>query len=100
MLRVHGPDPNSPVSRRSSKVLFETPMVKKHLLYYKQGESTEIRLDVRCQVPGDVVLECIHISDNSEEEEVMFKAMINTAFVHYSFLLLGILEINFLGTSE
>lgn len=36
VLRVHGPDPDSPASRRSSKVLFETPKVKKHLLYYKQ----------------------------------------------------------------
>lgn len=49
----------------------------------------QIRLGVRCQVQGDVVLECIHISDNLEKEEVMFKAMFNTAFVHSNSLLLN-----------
>lgn len=54
-----------------------------------QGENTQIRLSVRCQVQGDVVLECIHISDNLEKEEVMFKAMLNTAFVQSNSLLLN-----------
>jgi C2 domain of PTEN tumour-suppressor protein len=34
------------------------------------------------------VLEFIHISDNSEKEEIMFKVMFNTAFVQSNSLLL------------
>lgn len=34
-----------------------------------------------CRVQGDVVLECIHIGDNLEHEETMFRVMFNTAFI-------------------
>jgi C2 domain of PTEN tumour-suppressor protein len=40
-------------------------------------------------VQGDIVLECIHISDNLEKEEVMFKVMFNTAFIQSNSLLLN-----------
>lgn len=45
-----------------------------------------IKLSVFCRVQGDVVLECIHIGDNIEPKETMFRVMFNTAFVQSNIL--------------
>lgn len=48
-----------------------------------------IKLSVFCRVYGDVVLEFIHIGDNIEHKETMFRIMFNTAFVQSNILVLN-----------
>jgi hypothetical protein len=45
-----------------------------------------IKLSAFCRVHGDVVLEFIHIGDNMENKETMFRVMFNTAFVQSNIL--------------
>jgi formin 2 len=45
-----------------------------------------IKLSAFCRVHGDVVLEFIHIGDNMEDKETMFRVMFNTAFVQSNIL--------------
>lgn len=45
-----------------------------------------IRMSAACRVQGDVVLECIHIGDNLEHKETMFRVMFNTAFIQSNIL--------------
>jgi hypothetical protein len=45
-----------------------------------------IRMSASCRIQGDVVLECIHIDDNLEHKETMFRVMFNTAFIQYNVL--------------
>ncbi|ONM24943.1 Formin-like protein 20 [Zea mays] len=82
-LIVHGQD-SSP-GNKSAKVLYEMPKTKKHLQRYGQAE-VPIKLSVSCHVHGDVVLEFIHIGDNIENKETMFRVMFNTAFVQSNIL--------------
>ncbi|CAL5071936.1 unnamed protein product [Urochloa decumbens] len=82
-LRVHGQD-SSP-GNKSAKVLFEMPKTKKHLQRYGQAE-VPIKISACCRVQGDVVLECIHIGDNLEHKETMFRVMFNTAFIQSNIL--------------
>ena len=46
-----------------------------------QADCDVVKIDIQTVVQGDVVLECIHIDANMEREEIMFRAMFNTAFV-------------------
>ena len=39
-----------------------------------------IKISALCRVQGDVVVECVHIGDNLENKETMFRVMVNTAF--------------------
>ena len=45
-----------------------------------------IKLSAFCRVHGDVVLEFIHIGDNMEHKETMFRVMFNTAFIQSNIL--------------
>ncbi|XP_012699453.1 formin-like protein 5 [Setaria italica] len=82
-LHVHGQD-SSP-GNKSAKVLFEMPKTKKHLQRYGQAE-VPIKISACCRVQGDVVLECIHMGDNLEHKETMFRVMFNTAFIQSNIL--------------
>ncbi|CAN6176072.1 unnamed protein product [Urochloa humidicola] len=82
-LRVHGPD--SSAGNKSTKVLFEMPKTKQHIQHYGQAEFP-IKINVFCRVQGDVVLECIHIGDNLEHKETVFRVMFNTAFIQSNVL--------------
>jgi len=53
-----------------------------------------VKIDIRCHVQGDVVLECIHLSDDFVGEEVMFRVMFHTAFVRSNILTLSRDEID------
>lgn len=48
-----------------------------------------IKISAFCRVQGDVVLECIHIGDNLEHKETMFRVMFNTAFIQSNILVLN-----------
>ncbi|KAJ3673025.1 hypothetical protein LUZ60_006399 [Juncus effusus] len=92
VIRVYGSDPDR---KTNSRVLFQTPKVKKTVRFYKQRETTQIKLSARCQIQGDVVLECLHVSDDLEKEEIMFRFMFNTSFIRSNSLLLNRDELDF-----
>lgn len=46
-----------------------------------QEECALVKLDIFCHVQGDVVLECAHLEDDLETEELIFRIMFHTAFV-------------------
>ncbi|XP_017422063.1 formin-like protein 20 [Vigna angularis] len=93
VVRVYGPDPSKP-SNRSSKLLSSTSMGQNHVRHYLQAECMLVKIDIRCHVQGDVVLECIHLSDDFVREEVMFRVMFHTAFVRSNILTLSRDEID------
>ncbi|CAD5176568.1 unnamed protein product [Musa acuminata subsp. malaccensis] len=88
IVRVYGQDPLFPADR-SSKVLFSTAKTKKHVQHFRQAEDAPIKLNVRCCVQGDLVLECINVDEYLEDEELMFRVMFNTAFIQSHILLLN-----------
>lgn len=46
-----------------------------------QADGETDKLDIHCNVRGDVVLECMSLDANLEHGKLMFRAMFNTAFV-------------------
>ena len=47
-----------------------------------------MKIDIRCRIQGDVVLECIHLDEDLVREEMMFRVMFHTAFVRANILML------------
>ena len=64
------------------------------VLHYLQEEGAVVKLNARCLVQGDIVIECIHMDDHLEREEMMFRVMFNTAFVQSDILVLNRDEID------
>lgn len=87
VVRVYGQDPSKPANR-TSKLLFSTSKTKKHAHLYQQEECTLVKIDIRCRIQGDVVLECIHLDEDLVHEEMMFRVMFHTAFVRANILML------------
>ncbi|KAK4374586.1 hypothetical protein RND71_005263 [Anisodus tanguticus] len=88
LVRVYGLDPASPMSNRSSKLLFSTSKTKQHGRLYRQEECALVKIDIHCRVQGDVVLECIHLDDDLVREEIIFRVMFHTAFIYSNVLML------------
>ncbi|TKY73352.1 Formin protein 20 [Spatholobus suberectus] len=99
VVRVYGPDPSKPVNR-SSKLLFSTSMTQNHVRHYLQAECMLVKIDIHCHVQGDVVLECIHLSEDFVREEMMFRVMFHTAFVRSNILMLSRDEIDILWDAK
>ncbi|KAM7477150.1 hypothetical protein LguiB_024393 [Lonicera macranthoides] len=128
IFRIYGQDPLH-VSDRTPKVLFSTPKRSKTVRHYKQLLSTKaeemewgykngymqsgmdeeinvtaecqiVKIDINCQIQGDVVLECISLSDDMEREEMMFRVMFNTAFIRSNILMLNRDEIDILWDAK
>ncbi|XP_024635415.2 formin-like protein 20 isoform X3 [Medicago truncatula] len=59
-----------------------------------------VKIDIPCRVQGDVVLECIHLSEDLVREEMMFRVMFHTAFVRSNSLVLGRDEIDILWDTK
>ncbi|XP_042040507.1 formin-like protein 20 [Salvia splendens] len=89
VFRVYGQDPTSKTSTRSSKLLFSTLKVKKKIRFYQQEECELVKINIRCRVKGDIVLECIHLEDDLVREEMIFRVMFHTAFVRSNILTLN-----------
>lgn len=53
-----------------------------------------MKLNACCRVQGDIVIECIHMDETLEREEIMFRVMFNTAFVQSDILVLNRDEID------
>ncbi|KAL1566346.1 formin-like protein 20 isoform X1 [Salvia divinorum] len=89
VFRVYGQDPTSKTSTRSSKLLFSTSKVQKKIRLYQQEECELVKVNIRCRVQGDIVLECIHLEDDLVREEMIFRVMFHTAFVRSNILTLN-----------
>ncbi|XP_047316772.1 formin-like protein 20 isoform X2 [Impatiens glandulifera] len=96
IVRVYGLDPSCSTVNRSSKLLFSSLKTKKSARLYQQEECELVKIDIRCRVQGDVVLELIHLSDDLMTEEVIFRIMFHTAFVRSHVLMLNRDEIDVL----
>ena len=59
-----------------------------------QAESELVKIDINCNIQGDVVLECISLHDDMVGEKVMYRAMFNTAFIKSNTLTLNRDEID------
>lgn len=59
-----------------------------------QADNAPIKLNVGCCIQGDVVLECIQVDEDLEDEELMFRVMFNTAFIQSHILLLTLEDID------
>ncbi|KAG1347871.1 putative Formin-like protein 17 [Cocos nucifera] len=79
IVRVYGRDPSTP-SDRSSKVLFATSKTKKHVHHFRQEDNAPIKINVRCSVQGDVVLECNHMDEDLKDEEMVFRDQFSKDF--------------------
>ncbi|CAI9298303.1 unnamed protein product [Lactuca saligna] len=93
IFRIYGRDPLLHVDR-TSKLLFSTPRRSKHVCSYNQAEREVVTIDINCNIQGDVVLECLNLHDDMVKEDMMYKAMFNTAFIKSNTLLLNRDEID------
>uniref|UniRef100_A0A0E0ITU7 C2 tensin-type domain-containing protein n=1 Tax=Oryza nivara TaxID=4536 RepID=A0A0E0ITU7_ORYNI len=55
-----------------------------------------VKVNIECQVRGDVVIECGHVGENTdeEEEEAMFRIMFNTCFLESNMMVLTLDDID------
>ncbi|CAA0820860.1 Formin-like protein 20 [Striga hermonthica] len=88
VVHVYGQDPSVKSSSRSSKLLFSSSKVKKNIRFYRKEECDLVKIDIHCRVQGDIVLECIHLEDDTLREETIFRIMFHTAFVRSNVMLL------------
>ncbi|XP_065009628.1 formin-like protein 5 [Musa acuminata AAA Group] len=97
MVRIYRQDHLTPTSS-SPKMLFATPRTKKHIHHYRQAVTTKI--NACCCVQGDIVIECLHLDEDLEHEEMMFRVMFNTAFVQSNILALTRDEIDLVWSAK
>ncbi|CAK7338215.1 unnamed protein product [Dovyalis caffra] len=88
------------VSDRTSKLLYSSPKKGKIIRAYKQVECELVKVDINCHIQGDVVLECISLNDDMEREQMMFRAVFNTAFIRSNILMLNRDEIDMLWDAK
>ncbi|XP_022134848.1 formin-like protein 20 isoform X2 [Momordica charantia] len=93
VVHVYGQDPSAPANR-TLKLLFSTPINKKHIRSYLQAECMLVKVDIRCRVQGNVVVECIHLDEDLVGEEMVFRFMFHTAFVRSNIMMLSCDEVD------
>ncbi|XP_031483035.1 formin-like protein 6 isoform X2 [Nymphaea colorata] len=99
LFRVYGQDTFSSTNR-STKVLFSVSKKIKNLRLYRQEDCELVKVDIRCHVQGDVVLECINLDEDMQREEMMFRVMFNTSFIRSNILMLNRDEIDILWDAK
>nr|GME05899.1 formin-like protein 18 isoform X1 [Ipomoea batatas] len=93
IFRIYGQDPLKP-GNRTSKKLFSTGKNNKSVRYHKQSACDLVKIDIHCDILGDVVLECITLDDDLEREKMMFRVMFNTSFIRSNALMVNRDEID------
>lgn len=99
IFRIYGPDPLAPHDS-SAKVLFSTPKTDDFVQLYTQEDSEIIKINIRCPVRGDVVMECISLDEDFKHEVMVFRVMFSTAFVEDNLLLLDRDQIDILWDTK
>ncbi|KAK9698105.1 hypothetical protein RND81_08G082800 [Saponaria officinalis] len=92
LFRIYAQDPLSG-DDRAPKLLFSTQTKTKAIRLYKQADSELVKIDINCNVQGDVVLECTSLR-GEKGEDIMFRIMFNTAFIRSNILILNRDEID------
>ncbi|CAJ1944821.1 unnamed protein product [Sphenostylis stenocarpa] len=98
VFRIYGQDPVS--ADKNPKMLYSTPKRSKNVRAYKQGECELIKIDINCQIQGDVVIETINFNGDMKCERMMFRVMFNTAFVRSNILMLNRDEVDILWDAK
>ncbi|XP_042413508.1 formin-like protein 6 isoform X1 [Zingiber officinale] len=88
IFRIYGQDPLF-LSEKTTKVLFSTTKKSKLVRHYKQAECELVKIGIGCHIQGDVVIECINLDKDMEQEEMMFTVVLNTAFIRSNILMLN-----------
>ncbi|XP_051205294.1 formin-like protein 6 [Lolium perenne] len=99
IFRIYGPDPLVPTDSRA-KVLFSTPKTSDFVHLYTQEDNEIIKVNVRCPVRGDIVMECITVDEDFNHEVMVFRVMFNTAFIEDNLLLLDRNQIDILWDTQ
>ncbi|XP_040252790.1 formin-like protein 6 isoform X2 [Aegilops tauschii subsp. strangulata] len=99
IFRIYGPDPLAPHDS-SAKVLFSTPKTDDFVQLYTQEDSEIIKINIRCPVRGDVVMECVSVDEDFKHEVMVFRVMFSTAFVEDNLLLLDRDQIDILWDTK
>nr|BAJ94513.1 predicted protein [Hordeum vulgare subsp. vulgare] len=99
IFRIYGPDPLAPHDS-SAKVLFSTPKTNDFVQLYTQEDSEIIKINIRCPVQGDVVMECLSVDEDFKHEVMVFRVMFSTAFVEDNLLLLDRDQIDILWDTK
>ncbi|KAL2902982.1 Formin-like protein 20, partial [Bienertia sinuspersici] len=93
VVRVYGQDPSAK-NNRGAQVLLSSLMEDSPPLKYSKEECVFVKLELRCEMQGDVFLECIHLQDDLVTEEIIFKVMFHTGFVQSNLLSLESTDID------
>ncbi|KAI3513872.1 hypothetical protein L1887_12087 [Cichorium endivia] len=48
---------------------------------YNQAENELVKININCNIQGDIVLECINLDDDMVKQTIMYRVMFNTAFI-------------------
>ncbi|KAK8706682.1 hypothetical protein V6N13_057761 [Hibiscus sabdariffa] len=99
IFRIYGHDPLM-ATDKTPKVLYSTPKKSKLIQYHKQMDNELAKLDIRCHVVGDVVLECFSLDGDRQRELMMFRVVFNTSFIKSHILMLNRDEIDILWNSK
>ncbi|KAJ0984880.1 hypothetical protein J5N97_003236 [Dioscorea zingiberensis] len=81
---------------QTSKVSFSMPKQSKSVRLYKQADSEVVKIDICHHIRGDIVLECIHVDEDLEHEEMAFSVVFNAAFIRSNLLMLNCDELDIL----
>lgn len=65
-----------------------------------QAECELVKIDINCNIQGDVVLECINLHDDMEREAMILRVMFNTAFIRSNILMLNRNDIDMVWDSK
>ncbi|XP_027338399.1 formin-like protein 13 [Abrus precatorius] len=87
MFRIYGHDPF--VADANAKLLCSTLERRKTVPAYEQGDCETMKVNINCHIRGDVLIESINLYGDMESEQMMFRAMFNTAFIGSNILLLN-----------
>lgn len=99
IFRIFGQDPFS-TDDRTPKMLFSMPKKSKNVRHYRQADCDVAKIEIQCNIQGDVVLECINLDSDLAREEMMFRIMFNTAFVRSNILMLNRDDIDILWNAK
>ncbi|XP_017244769.2 formin-like protein 13 isoform X2 [Daucus carota subsp. sativus] len=99
IFRIYAQEPFK-VSDQNPKLLFSTPRQGKALRHYKQAECDVAKIDINCHIQGDVVLECMNLHDDMEQEQMILRVMFNTAFIRSNIIMLDWNDIDMLWDAK
>ncbi|CAL1403806.1 unnamed protein product [Linum trigynum] len=87
VVRVYGKDP-SKLANGMCKLLCSSWKTEGLVRQYAQEECVFVKVDLRCRVQGDIVIECVYLDEELLNEQMIFRVMFHTAFVPEKILIL------------